>query len=194
MTSSYSFARLRSDLREDIDAYLDFAAEYAPDRRTLIKRLSALAMPSVLACLGYRLSHLAHCRGHRRLALVLAWLNLLVTRVSIAPASRIGGGLYIPHPATGIVFQGNAGRNLRLFAGSGAAAEGVPLHAHDLRGAPQLGDDVALGAKAYVAGAVKIGSGARIGFNAFVDRDIPQGARVFGPHVRNRIASDPPRR
>ena len=96
--SAYTFAQMRRDLAEDIEAYLDFAAHYAPDRRTTAKRLSALLMPSLMACLLYRLSHLAFRHGHRNIALALAWANLLATRASISPASRIGGGLYIPHP------------------------------------------------------------------------------------------------
>ena len=194
--AGYAFAELRRELREDIDAYLGFASEYAPDRRTFGKRASAFLTPSVLACFWYRLSHYAHRRGWRRLAFACAWANLLTTRASIAPASRIGGGLYLPHPSTGIVFQGTAGRNLRLFAGSGVAARYLPMSARELQGAPRLGDDVSIGAKAFVGGAVTIGTGARIGFNAFVDRDLPPGAIVVSAHVRSRVAEvdQPPRR
>lgn len=186
MTPSYPWGRLRADLAEDLEAYLDFAAEYAADRRTFVKRLSALLTPSGLACLFHRLSHWAYARGLRRLALAIALLNLLLTRVSIAPASRIGGGLYIPHPSTGIVFQGTAGRNLRLFAGCAVAAHATPLHGGALARAPHLGDDVSVGGKAFVAGAVRVGDGARIGFNAFVERDVPAGSVVVSAHVRNR--------
>jgi serine O-acetyltransferase len=182
----YPWSRLRTDLRADIETYLDFAAEYAPDRRTAVKRLSALLTPSGLACAIYRLSHWAHARGARRLAMALAWCNLLLTRASIAPASRIGPGCYIPHPSTGIVFQGSAGRNLRLFAGCAVAAARTPLHGGELHEAPRLGDDVSVGAKALVTGPVVVGDGVRIGFNAVVDRDVASGARVFAPHVRLR--------
>lgn len=184
----YPLAQLRRDLRDDIEAYLDFAAQYSPDRRTFAKRLSALMTPSGLLCLWYRLSHYAHARGFQRLALAIAWLNLWFTRASIAPASRIGGGLYVPHPSTGIVFQGDAGRNLRLFAGSCVTARKTPLHRGALSGAPRLGDNVSLGSKAFVAGGVRVGSNVRIGFNAVVERDVPDGARVFAPHLRPQRA------
>lgn len=188
MSDRYSWAELQADLGADIDAYLDFAAQYAPDRRTLVKRISALLTPSVSACVLYRLSHGTHRAGHPRVAFALAWINLLLTRVSIAPASCIGGGLYIPHPSTGIIFQGTAGRNLRLYAGSGACASFTPLHSGAVLEAPRLGDDVSIGAKAYVVGNVEVGAGARIGFNACVAADVPAGAIVVAAHVRNHVS------
>jgi serine O-acetyltransferase len=186
VTTSYPFARLRADLAADLEAYLDFAAEYSADRRTFLKRLSALLTPSGLVCALYRLSHWAHARGLRRLSMAIALCNLFVTRASVAPASQIGGGLYVPHPSTGIVFQGTAGRNLRLFAGCAVAAYATPLHGGELARAPLLGENVSVGAKAFVAGGVRVGDGARIGFNAFVERDVPAGAVVVSAHVRNR--------
>jgi serine O-acetyltransferase len=186
---SYAFAELRRDLRADIETYLDFAAEYAPDRRTAGKRLSALLTPSVATCLFYRASHWLHRRGWNAAALAVARLNLLVWRASIAPASRIGPGLYIPHPA-GVMFDACAGANLRLYSGCAAARDGMtPLHGGELVNAPVLGDDVSLGSKSAVIGAVSIGDGARIGFNAVVERDIAPGSRVFSAHVRTHVAA-----
>jgi len=180
--------QLLSELREDIETYLDFSAHYSPDRRTLAKRLSALVTPSGLACLWYRLSYFAHVHGFERVALAVAWINLWSTRASIAPASRIGGGLYVPHPSTGIVFQGHAGRNLRLFAGSCVTARRTPLHRGALRGEPLLGDNVSLGSKAFVVGPVRVGSNVKIGFNAVVERNVPDGAKVIAPHLRPQRA------
>lgn len=185
---AYTWKQLRADLRADLETYLDFAAEYAPDRRTWVKRASALATPSGLVCFWYRLSHYAHRRGFERVALALAWMNLLFTRASIAPASRIGPGLYVPHPSTGIVFQGDAGRGLRLFAGSCVTSREHPLHRGALDASPRLGDDVSLGSKAFVSGPVRIGSRARIGFNAVVERDVPEDSIVVAPHLRPRRA------
>jgi serine O-acetyltransferase len=181
---TYTLAQLTRDLRADIETYLDFAAEYAPDRRTWAKRASALATPSGFVCLWYRLSHYAHRRGFERCALALAWLNLFFTRASIAPASRIGPGLYVPHPSTGIVFQGDAGRGLKLFAGTCVTAREHPLHRGALGPSPRLGDHVSLGAKAFVSGSVRVGSRSRIGFNAVVERDVPEDSIVVAPHLR----------
>ena len=193
MSDAYGMKRLREDLLEDLEAYLDSGGAPGPRPRAFRRRLSALLTPSGLACLIYRLAASAHSRGWLRIAALLSWLNLAVTRVSIAPASRIGGGLYIPHPSTGIVFQGTAGRRLSLFAGSGVAADLTPLHAGPLAQAPRLGDHVAVGSKAYIRGPVRVGDGARIGFNALVDHDVEAGARVISAHLRLRAAPGAPR-
>jgi serine O-acetyltransferase len=185
---AYAFADLRRDLRADIETYLDFAAEYAPDRRTAGKRLSALLTPSVSTCLLYRASHWLHRRGGTRAALGVARLNLAAWGATIAPASRIGPGLYIPHPA-GVMFDARAGRNLRLYSGCGATRHGAtPLHGGALEGAPVIGDDVSLGSKSCIVGPVHIGRAARVGFNAVVERDIAPGARVFSAHIRTHIS------
>jgi len=184
----YTLKQLKCDLGRDIDAYLGFAAEYNRGAHGWRSRASALFMPSVMACLLYRISHWLHSHRLRRLALSIAWINLQLTKVSINPASQIGGGLYIPHPATGIVFQGIAGRDLKLMAGSGATAGPFsPLHSYESSEMPHLGDNVSLGSKAFVIGPVSIGSGVKIGFNSCITQDVASGAIVVAPHVRNRV-------
>ena len=54
--------------------------------------------------------------------------------------------------------------------------------------APEIGDDVYIGAGAKVLGGVRIGRGAVIGANAVVTRDVPAGATVVGA---NRIVKEP---
>lgn len=186
--NAYAWAELRADLGQDLDAYLGFASEYGARRGGVLRRVSAALTPSGFACVVHRGAHYAWTRGWTSASCALAWMNLFCTRVSITPASRIGGGLYIPHPSTGIVFHGHAGRNLRLFAGSAVAAELTPLHGGPLEGAPRLGDDVSVGAKAFVRGDVAIGSRVRVGFNAFVDRDLPDDCLVVSESQRPRAA------
>jgi serine O-acetyltransferase len=187
---AYRFADLRRDVAADLDAYSGFWSEYHLVRAGWRHRLSALLTPSVLACAMHRMAHLAWRRGLRRSAIAIARCNTGLTRIAIHPASRIGGGLYIPHPATGIVFQGRAGRDLRLFAGSAVLAHPVqPFPCFDPSRAPTLGDGVAIGAKACVTGPVRVGDRVRIGFNAVVAQDVPAGATVVvrrRPYVRAR--------
>jgi serine O-acetyltransferase len=49
---------------------------------------------------------------------------------------------------------------------------------------PVLGDDVYIGAGAKIIGAVRIGSQVKIGANAVVTRDVPDGATVVGIPAR----------
>jgi serine O-acetyltransferase len=168
-----------ADLRRDVEAYLQFWSEYHTVRRGWRHRASALFTPSLAACLLYRVARVLWSMGCKRLGLAVARVNIAWTRVTIHPACRIGGGLYIPHPSTGIVFEGHAGTDLRLFAGSAAGPDvAAPFPCFDERGIPRFGDRVSLGSKAYVQGPVSVGSDVRIGFNAWVRRDVPERAIV----------------
>ncbi|MEW6676499.1 MAG: serine acetyltransferase [Pseudomonadota bacterium] len=181
-------AGLRALLAQDIDIYLRFASAYHDVPPGFKRRLGALLTPSLLACLLHRCAHGLHERGWRRLGLLVSLANLWLTRVSIHPASRIGGGLYIPHPGSSIVFQGHAGINLCLYSGAAVfAAPGTPLHHASPGAMPRLGDNVSLGSKACIRGPVTIGSEVKLGFNARVETDLPDGAVVFAARVRNRV-------
>jgi serine O-acetyltransferase len=179
VSERYSLREVASDVVRDIDSYLGFWSEYHAVRRGWRHRVSALVTPSLLACALYRAARWLWSNRWPQLGLALARLNCALTRVTIHPACRIGGGLYIPHPSTGIVFSGHAGRDLRLFAGSAAGPEPeLPFPCFDDGAVPRFGDGVSLGAKAYVQGRVNVGSRARIGFNAWVRRDIPDDGVV----------------
>ena len=65
--------------------------------------------------------------------------------------------------------------------------QGVTIGSADEHGpetAPVLESDVELGAGAMIVGPVRIGSGARIGPNVVVTRDVPPGAVLFAPKPR----------
>jgi serine O-acetyltransferase len=49
---------------------------------------------------------------------------------------------------------------------------------------PSIGDDVFIGVGAVILGEVRIGNGARIGANAVVVRDVPDGVTAVGVPAR----------
>jgi serine O-acetyltransferase len=60
-------------------------------------------------------------------------------------------------------------------------------------GAPRIGDDAFIAVGAKILGPVNIGTGARIGANAVVLRDVPAGAVAVGvPAKVVRYVNDPP--
>lgn len=91
------------------------------------------------------------------------------------------------------MFEGRAGRNLRLYSGASATRHGVtPLHGGELEATPVIGDDVSLGSKASLVGAITVGSGTRVGFNAVVERDLAPGSLVFSAHIRAHLVAAGP--
>ncbi|MEJ0005666.1 MAG: serine acetyltransferase [Steroidobacteraceae bacterium] len=142
---------------------------------------------SLLASLRAYQRH-AHSRSPiayllRKLAVFRHRFWSVVTGADIPLTCKIAGGLLMPHP-NGIVIHPDAsiGPNCALFqqvtlgVGSG--------------GAPVLMGHVDVGAGAKLLGAITIGAHARIGANAVVTKDVPEGATAIGVPARNLLARE----
>ena len=92
--------------------------------------------------------------------------------------AQIDGGLMLPHPV-GIVVHRDAiiGPNCLLFSQ-------VTLGESNEAGAPILGGAVEVGTGAKILGPIRIGDRARIGANAVVLTDVPDGATAVGIPAR----------
>lgn len=103
----------------------------------------------------------------------------VLTQSQIPPNTNIEGGLFLPH-ATGIIVHPKTriGPNCTLFqqVTLGSVADGGGL--------PHLVGDVMVGAGAKILGPVRIGAHARIGANAVVLQDVPDGASAVGIPAR----------
>ena len=186
MSTHYSWRQLKQDLSKDIASYLKYSGEYHDVGQSWKQKISSLLIPSVFACCLYRLSHWAYCHNVFWMAIWLARFNLWLTGVSISPNSQIGGGFYIAHPVA-IVFQGYAGTNFHMFAGSAVLeAQNVPFCISTNTKSVHIGNNVALGAKAVICGNVTIGDNVKVGFNTYVDSDIPSNVIVVNRHIRNK--------
>lgn len=109
-----------------------------------------------------------------KLALVRHRLWSVITGADIPVNCSIGGGLIMPHP-NGIVIHPAAviGPNCLIF-------QQVTIGAGSLEGLPNIAGHVDLGAGAKVLGGVCIGAHARIGANAVVLADVPEGGVAVG--------------
>lgn len=102
-----------------------------------------------------------------------------LTGISFIHTVEIGGGLRIWH--FGNIFihpKVRIGRNCTL-------RQGVTIgNRVDGGGVPVIGDDVEIGAYAQILGAIRVGSGARIGAMAVVLVDVPENATAVGNPAR----------
>jgi serine O-acetyltransferase len=151
----------------------------ATDRRSMFK---AFCSDGGTAMVLYRL--MQWC-GHRRLRLlemILNKLNAVMCNCIIGRGAEFGPGLVLIH-STGVVINGS------VRGGSGIHIEHQVTIGADQRISPTIGDEVFIGAGAKIIGNVKVGNGARIGANAVVIEDVPQGRTAVG--VPARLVSQP---
>ena len=168
-----TFALLRADLDRAVSEYAALSAA-RPVRGW--RRLMHLALPCMICVILFRLAHWCHGHGLRFAAGVLALLNRRLTGAQIQPASLIGPGLFVPHPAA-VTLCCRAGRNLRVLPLAAAVPTILPGWRGELPAdTPDLGDGVTLGAFALVLGGVRVGDAALVGVHAAITADLRPGS------------------
>ncbi|MBX3272366.1 MAG: serine acetyltransferase [Sandaracinaceae bacterium] len=111
----------------------------------------------------------------------------MVTGADIPVNATIAGGLVMPHP-NGVVVHPDAviGPNCLLL-------QQVTVGYGPRPGLPTIGGNVDVGAGAKILGGVRIGDHAKIGANAVVIDDVPDGATAVGVPARVRAKAAAPR-
>jgi serine O-acetyltransferase len=170
-------------LRDDLDAI--FARD--PAARTRFEIL--LTYPGVHALFAYRLAHWFWKHKWFLVARILSGIARWLTGIEIHPGARIGARFFIDH-GMGVVIGETAeiGDDCTLYHGvtlGGTSWQPGKRH-------PTLGNGVIVGAGAKVLGPISVGDNARIGSNAVVVKDVPEGVTVVGIPGRtvNKSSSD----
>lgn len=170
-----------SRLTEEIDSY----TRRDPALRSRWEVV--LCYPGFHAVQMHRLAHALwsglyrDVAGVRLFARFLSTINRWLTGIEIHPGAKLGKRVFIDHGA-GIVIGETAelGDDCTLYQGvtlGGTSWNGGKRH-------PTLQDNVVIGAGAKVLGPITIGAGARVGSNAVVVRDVPEGATAVGVPAR----------
>ncbi|EKE78854.1 serine O-acetyltransferase [Oceanibaculum indicum P24] len=158
-------------LGEDIDAIM--ARDPAAKSRLEVM----LCYPGFHALLFYRLGNAAWRRGWKLLGRFLSHLGRVLTGIEIHPGATIGRRFFVDH-GMGVVIGETAevGDDVTLY--QGVTLGGTSLHQGKRH--PTLGDGVIVGSGAQVLGPLNVGKGARVGANAVVLKDVPEGVTVVG--------------
>lgn len=161
------FARIREDI------YCIF--ERDPAARNVFEIVTTY--PGVHAIAIHRLGHWLWGNGFKWLARVLSNVARLFTGIEIHPGATIGRRFFIDH-GMGVVIGETAeiGDDCTLYHGvtlGGTSWQKGKRH-------PTLGNDVVVGAGAKILGPITLANGARVGSNAVVVKDVPEGATVIG--------------
>jgi len=160
--------------------YLDSIRARDPAPRS---RAEVLTYPGVWAVAWHRVAHrLFGMRLFFLARLVNHWSRFL-TGNDIHPGATIGRNFFIDHGFVVIGETAEIGDDVTVYQnvtlGGTSPDKGVGGKRH-----PTIGDGVIVGAGAQVLGPILVGTRARIGANAVVTRDVPEGAVMVGIPAR----------
>jgi len=160
-----------NQIRDDIRCVFD----RDPAARNAFEVLTTY--PGLHALLFHRLAHAIWGLGLCWIARVISSLSRWLTGIEIHPGAKIGQRFFIDH-GMGVVIGETAeiGDDCTLYHGvtlGGTSWEKGKRH-------PTLANNVVVGAGAKVLGPILLSEGVRIGSNAVVVKDVPDGATVVG--------------
>ncbi|MGU9951218.1 MAG: serine O-acetyltransferase [Gammaproteobacteria bacterium WSBS_2016_MAG_OTU1] len=162
--------------REEIEIYL----ERDPVARNALEVV--FCYPGLHAVWLHRLTHQLWGWGVCWLARFLSHLARIFTGIEIHPAATLGQRIFIDH-GMGVVIGGTAevGDDCSIYQGVtlGGTTQTFRGKRH-----PTLKEGVIVGAGAKVLGPIIIGTGARIGSNAVVVKQVPAGCTAVGIPAR----------
>jgi len=165
-------------IREDISCVFD----RDPAARNRFEVLTTY--PGVHAVVLHRMNHRLWHWNLKWLARLLAHIARWFTGIEIHPGATIGRRFFIDHGMGVVIGQtASIGDDCTLYHGvtlGGTSWKEGKRH-------PTLGNNVVVGAGAKVLGPIILSDGVRIGSNAVVVRDAPEGATVVG--IPGRIVS-----
>src|SRR5690606_9938498 len=149
-------------------------------------RWEILLYPGVLALGLHRVAHWLFKGELYFLARLVNHLARLLTAIDIHPGAKIGRHFFIDHGFTVIGETAEIGDNVTIYqcvtlGGTNPAnGEGGKRH-------PTVSDDAIIGSGAQILGPIIVGPRARIGANAVVTEDVPEGATMVGPKARSTL-------
>jgi serine O-acetyltransferase len=164
-------------------AYLESVKARDPAARS---RWEVLLYPGVLALGFHRLAHWLFRGELYFLARLINHLARFLTAIDIHPGAVIGRNFFIDHGFVVIGESAEIGDDVTIYQhvtlGGTNPANGVAGKRH-----PTIGDGVIIGSGAQVLGPISVGHRARIGANAVVTKDVPEGATMIGIPARQTL-------
>lgn len=158
-------------LREDINSVFD----RDPAARNFFDVLTNY--PGLHALLLHRCNHWIWNKNAKWLARTLSTFSRWLTGIEIHPGATIGRRFFIDH-GMGVVIGETAVIHDDVTLYHGVTLGGTSWHKGKRH--PTLEDGVIVGAGAKILGPFTVGTGAKIGSNAVVTKEVPAGATVVG--------------
>lgn len=157
-------------------SYIDSIVARDPSPRS---RWEVLLYPGVWA-VGFH--KIAHRLFSARLYFLARWVNhfsRFMTAIDIHPGAKIGKNFFIDHGFVVIGETAEIGDNVTMYQGSTLGGTN-PTNGMGGKRHPTIRDDVIVSLGAAILGPIMVGKGARIGANAVVTKEVPEGATMVG--------------
>jgi serine O-acetyltransferase len=166
-------------------AYLDSVKARDPAPRS---RWEILLYPGVWAIGFHRLAHWLYKGELFFVARLVNHLSRFLTAIDIHPGATIGDNFFIDHGFVVIGETARIGDDVTIYQhvtlGGTNPTSGEAGNRH-----PTIGNKVIIGSGAQVLGPIRVGDRARIGANAVVTKDVPEGATMVGIPARSTLVS-----
>ncbi len=140
--------------------------------------------PAIRAISNYRIAHALLRLEVPLIPRIITEMAHSETGIDIHPGATIGHHFTIDH-GTGVVIGETAviGHHVKLYQGVTLGAKSFPLDeaGNPIKGIdrhPKIGNHVIIYANSTILGNIRVGDGAVIGGNIWVDKDVPAGATL----------------
>ena len=164
-------------------AYLDSIRARDPAPRS---RAEILLYPGVWALGLHRVAHWLFNGGMFFLARFVNHTSRFLTGIDIHPGAKIGKNFFIDHGFTVIGETAEIGDNVTIYQCVTLGGTN-PTNGKGGKRHPTLSDNVIIGSGAQVIGPIVVGERARVGANAVVTDDVPEGATMIGLKARSTL-------
>jgi len=166
-----------------LKAYLDSIHARDPAPRS---RWEILLYPGVWALGFHRVAHWLFDAKLYFLARFVNHFGRLLTGIDIHPGATIGKNFFIDHGFTVIGETAEIGDNVTIYQCVTLGGTN-PTNGKGGKRHPTIRDNVIVGSGAQIIGPIVVGERARIGANAVVMEDVPNGATMVSLRARSTL-------
>ncbi len=166
-----------------LTAYLDSIRARDPAPRS---RWEILTYPGVWALGFHRVAHWLYEARLFLLARIVNHTARFLTAIDIHPGATIGRNFFIDHGFTVIGETAQIGNNVTIYQCVTLGGTN-PTNGQGGKRHPTIRDNVIIGSGAQIIGPIVVGERARVGANAVVTDDVPDGATMIGLKARSTL-------
>ena len=165
---------------DSLVAYLESVKSRDPAPRS---HWEVLIYPGVLAVGLHRVAHWLFVAELFFLARLVNHISRFLTAIDIHPGAKIGKNLFIDHGFVVIGETAEIHDDVTIYQGATLGGTN-PTNGEGGKRHPTIESGAMISLGAAVLGPITVGKGARIGANAVVTKDVPEGALMVGIPAR----------